>query len=70
MQEKMKSIFSYIRVTNRAESIVVGSLIVSGIQFQSWVYGYLNEFSLNFEPQRVRSYFFDWYLIMEFTFVE
>ena len=62
MQEKMKSILSYIRVTNRAESIVVGSLIVSGFPFQSWVCGYLYEFSLNFEPQRVRSYFFDWYL--------
>ena len=29
MQEKMKLVFNYTRVTNRAESIVVGILIIS-----------------------------------------
>ena len=28
MQEKMKFVFTYTRVTNRTESIVVGSLII------------------------------------------
>ena len=42
MQEKMKSIFSYIRVTNRAESIVVGSLIVSFSFNHEFVVTYTN----------------------------
>ena len=42
MQEKIKFIFNYTRVTNRGESIVVGSLIISSSFNHEFVVTYTN----------------------------
>ena len=42
MQEKMKFVFNYTRVTNRAESIVVGRLIISSSFNHEFVVTYTN----------------------------
>ena len=42
MEEKMKFAFNYTRVTNRAESIVAGSLVVSSSFNHEFVVAYTN----------------------------
>ena len=42
MEEKMKFVFNYTRVTNRAESIVAGSLIISSSFNHEFVVTYTN----------------------------
>ena len=42
MQEKMKLVFNYTRVTNKAKSIVVGSLIISSSFNHEFVVIYTN----------------------------
>ena len=42
MKEKMKFVINYTRVTNRAESIVAGSLIISSSFNHEFVVTYAN----------------------------